>query len=85
MTLKSWDKVIDGEYYYVRLDNAKLIFGNIFEGGKSGLERVCSFNEFLHEDHEMLLRITEIFGPELIHDIKEEILAFFESLSKELE
>lgn len=85
MIQKTWDKVIDEEYYYVRLEGLRIIFGNVFEGGKSGLELECSFDEFLQDDHEILHRITEIFGPELIFEIKEEILAFFDTLSKELE
>jgi len=77
MSPKSWQKTIKDEYYYIRLEGAEVIFGNIFEGGKSGLEWRCPFDVFLHDPHEIKTRMVEIFGPSIISAVKQEIFAEF--------
>ena len=83
--MKSWDKKINDDYYYIRLEGHQVVFGDVFEGGKSGLEIQCAFDEFLEDSHEVNLRIKEIFDQEIIDEVKSEILRTLGKFSKELD
>ncbi|MBD3256340.1 MAG: hypothetical protein GF383_14680 [Candidatus Lokiarchaeota archaeon] len=48
-SLNSWQVKKSDDYYYIRLKNINVIFGNIFLPGRSGLEWICPFKIFLHE------------------------------------
>ena len=84
MSPKSWQKTLKGEYYYIRLEGGEVHFGNIFEGGKSGLEWRCPFDVFLHDPHEIKPRMAEIFGQSIISEVKQEILQIFAEFSNNL-
>ena len=65
-----WTKDFKDEQYYIRVTDKKVTFGNVFEGGRTGLEWECSLAEFLREEHEVNLRIKEIFSDFTYEEVK---------------
>lgn len=62
MPSKTWDISIEDEHYYIKLEDKKVIFGNIFDGGKTIIENKCSPDDFLYGGDNMNYKIREIFG-----------------------
>lgn len=73
---KDWTKITNAgeEMYYVNLEKGNVVFGHVFEGGRTIIQWQCSYSEFFSEEHhEAWYRIKEIFGEEMIEEIKYEI------------
>lgn len=62
------------EQYYVNLEKGKVVYGHVFDGGKTIIQWECSYAEFFSDDHhEVWFRIEETFGEEMLEEIKYEI------------
>lgn len=70
----SWDKYCSNEQmYYVKLEDDKVIYCDVFEGGRTRIEWKCTHVEFLSKQHEIYYRIRDTFGLEVLTEITLEI------------
>lgn len=62
--------ITETDYFYVTIENYKIIYGNVMNIGHTIFEWDCTFDEFLTKENEVRDRILKVFGASIVHQIE---------------